>query len=70
MRPHDDPAAMTAEERLREVASILAAGVLRLRSRAALPADLGQHSGPKNLPESGQDCLEVPGKTVLSVHTG
>jgi hypothetical protein len=70
MRPHDDPAAMTADERLREVASILAAGVLRLRSRAALPADPAEHSGPKNPLESGQDRLEVPGKTVLSVHTG
>lgn len=66
MRPHDDPAAMTPDERLRELASILAAGVLRLRSRAALPAD----PGPENLPESGQDCLEVPAETVLSVHTG
>ncbi len=81
MRPHDDPAAMTADERLREVASILAAGILRLRSRAALPDDCltlrplpegeGRGEGaPKNPPESGQDCLEVPGKTVLSIHTG
>jgi hypothetical protein len=36
MRPHDDPATMTADERLREVAGILAAGILRLHSRAAL----------------------------------
>jgi hypothetical protein len=60
MRPHDDPAAMTADERLREVARILAAGILRLRSRAALPADPGQHSGPKNPLESGPGCLELP----------
>jgi hypothetical protein len=70
MRPHDDPAAMTADERLHEVAAILAAGILRLRSRAALPTDPGQDSGPKNLQESGQDCLEVCGETVLSVHRG
>jgi hypothetical protein len=70
MRPHDDPAVMTADERLREVARILAAGILRLRSRAALPANPAQHSGPKNPPESGQGCLELPGETVLSVHTG
>lgn len=69
MRPHDDPAAMTADERLREVARILAAGILRLRSRAALP-DPGKHSGPKNPLESGPGCLEVPAETVLSVHTG
>jgi hypothetical protein len=70
MRPHDDPAAMTADERLREVAAILAAGIPRLRSRAALPADPTEHSGPENPPESGPACLEVPEKTVLSVHAG
>jgi hypothetical protein len=70
MRPHDDPAAMTADERLREVAAILAAGILRFRSRAALPADPGQHCGPKNPLESGPDRLELPDETVLSVHTG
>ena len=70
MRPHDDPAAMTVDERLREVAAILAAGILRLRSRAALPADPGQRPGEKNLPEFDQDCLEVSAETVLSVHRG
>jgi hypothetical protein len=70
MRPHHDPAAMTADERLHEVAAILAAGILRLRSRAALPTDPDQVSGPKNLPESGQGCLEVSGETVLTVHRG
>lgn len=70
MRPHDDPATMTADERLREVAAILAAGILRLRSRAALPADPGKHSGLKNSPESRQDGLEVSAETVLSVHRG
>jgi hypothetical protein len=70
MRPHDDPAAMTADERLREVAAILAAGLLRLRDRSALPAEPGQVPGPENLPETGPDGLEVPAETVLSVHTG
>jgi hypothetical protein len=70
MQPHDDPAAMTADERLREVAAILAGGILRLRSRAALPTNPGQDSSPKKLPESGQDCLEVSAETVLSVHKG
>jgi hypothetical protein len=70
MRPDIDPARMTPDERLREIAAILAAGILRLRSRAALPADSGQHSGPENLPETGPDRLEVPGETVLSVQNG
>ncbi|MCX7702016.1 MAG: hypothetical protein N2039_14160 [Gemmataceae bacterium] len=70
MRPHDDPAALTPDERLRAVAAILAAGVLRLRSRAALPTDADQVRAPENLPETGPNCLEVPPQTVLSVHTG
>jgi hypothetical protein len=70
MRPHDDPARMTADERLREVAAILAAGLLRLRSRAALPIDPGQVPSPENPPETGQDRLEVRPETVLSVHAG
>jgi hypothetical protein len=70
MRPDADPAFMTSEERLREVASIFAAGLLRLRARAALPTDPGQIPEPENLSKSGQDCLEVSPETVLSVHTG
>ncbi|MFL5240589.1 MAG: hypothetical protein ACJ8FY_00650 [Gemmataceae bacterium] len=62
MRPLDDPAAMTAHERLSEVAAILAAGILRLHSRAALPTKPDQ--------DSVQDCLEVPTETVLTVHSG
>jgi hypothetical protein len=70
MRPETDPARMTADQRLREVAAILAAGLLRLRARSALPTDPGQVPGPENLPETGPDRLEVPAETVLSVHTG
>jgi hypothetical protein len=70
MRPHDDPAHMTADERLLKVAAILAAGILRHRSRAALPADSSENSAPKSLPNSGRDCLEVSRETVLTVHTG
>jgi hypothetical protein len=70
MRPETDPARMTADERLREVAAILAAGLFRLRARSALPTNPGQVPGPENLPETGPDCLEVPAETVLSVHTG
>ncbi|GIW90635.1 MAG: hypothetical protein KatS3mg109_1067 [Pirellulaceae bacterium] len=68
MRPEADPACMTAAQRLREVAAIFAAGVLRLHSCVALPAH-AQDSGPEKPPEPGEDCLEVRGKTVLSVHT-
>jgi hypothetical protein len=61
-----DVALLTPDERLREVASILAAGVLRLRQRAALPTD-DARKRPLDLPAAG---LEVSNETVLSVHTG
>lgn len=59
MRPFDDPAELTSDERLSEVAGILAAGILRLHIRAALSPDLAEHSDPQILPEFRQDCLEV-----------
>ena len=61
-----DAALLTPDERLREVASILATGVLRLRQRAALPTVDAQKK-PSELPTAG---LEVHAETVLSVHTG
>lgn len=66
MRPFDDPDHLTSEDRFHEIARVLAAGVLRLRDRA----DPAGHPGPKNPSESGHSCLELPGETVLSVHTG
>ena len=67
MRPTDDPSLLTPDQRLAEVASILATGVLRPHSRVAIPAsDLGR----ENLAESGRGHLELPSKTVLSVHNG
>lgn len=56
------------DDRLREVARILAAGILRLHARAAL---LTQDSDEIILPNSAENSLEVSGQTVLSVlHTG
>ncbi|MGE0769287.1 MAG: hypothetical protein AB7L90_22825 [Hyphomicrobiaceae bacterium] len=66
MRPINDPSFLTPDERRSEVASILAAGVLRLHARAALPGD----PAPEKPPESGLSGLEVPDETVLSVHNG
>jgi hypothetical protein len=65
----NEPDPMTAEERLHAIATILAAGVLRLRALAALP-DRTVLSAPKILTESGPNCLEVPGETRLSVQDG
>src|SRR5687767_6781403 len=41
MRPDLNPSLMTPDERLREVAAVLAAGILRLRDRAGLAPDPG-----------------------------
>ncbi len=66
MRPIDDPTLLTPDQRREEVASILAAGVLRLHARAALsPA-----GSPQKSPELTSQRLEVSDKTVLSVHNG
>ena len=68
MRPIDDPSRLTPDERLSEVASILAAGVLRLRARAALPEEPGDSDDPENPDEGGVSCLEVSAETVFSVN--
>jgi hypothetical protein len=70
MRPDADPAFLTTTERFRELAGILAAGILRLRDRAALPAGSGEHLAPENPEKTGNSCLELSAETVLSVHTG
>lgn len=58
-----DTARPAPDDRFREIAAILAAAVVRLHERAALP----RATNLTNLPFQG---LEVPGETVLSVHTG
>ena len=66
MRPDHDPDAdllfLTPEDRFREAAALLAAGLLRLHARGAASPD-----APNNLPDSSPNCLEVRGETVLSV---
>ncbi len=53
----------TPQERLREVAAILAAGLLRLRTRPGLApgaAVSGQHAAPEKAAESGGNPLASP----------
>lgn len=50
-----DPADMSPEERLDEVASILARGILRLHGRVP-----GHPGSAENLSESSATCLELP----------
>ena len=60
----------TDADRLREIAGLLAAGILRLRCRAALRSEQAISPGPENLPESSLNCLELSDETRLSGHTG
>jgi hypothetical protein len=57
------------EARLREVASIFAAAVMRLHARAALPSAT-ELPAPRILPENAANPLDVSAETRLSVHPG
>lgn len=70
MRPELDPSILTPHDRLREVARLLATGVLRVLDRPAQAATLTDQPAPENLDGETRDCLELPGETVLSVRDG
>ena len=53
----DDPATMTPSQRRREIAAILAGGVLRLRQCRESTHD-SRPSTARKASESGQDCLD------------
>ena len=61
-----DTTRLSPDERLRGAAAILATGVLRLRQRAAVPAEENLEITAKRPPEG----LELSGKTRLSVRVG
>jgi hypothetical protein len=65
----DDPDDISPDQRLRELARILAVGVARLRQRRLLAGEPAEPP-PETAPKSAASCLEVSGETVLSVHTG
>ena len=70
MRPFEDPDLLTPDQRLSEVAGILATGILRLHSRAALTDGESEDPAPKSVEDSASSCLELSAETVLSVHNG
>lgn len=70
MRPFDDSLSMTPDERRAAIARILAAGVLRLHTRAALTPTSTSCPDAENTENPGSQRLEVPDETVLSVHNG
>ena len=69
MRHFVPPSELAPEQRLRELAEILAGGILRLRKQRWLAGRPG-HTPHANSPESPARRLEVLDKTGLSVHVG
>ena len=61
-----DIARTPGEQRLADMAAILAAGILRLRERQSLPVP----KRPENPDDSSPDPLELCGESVLSVIHG
>jgi hypothetical protein len=70
MRPRADSLNLTPDERLREVARILAVGVRRLRTQALVVAGPGVRFDSENPEASSRDCLELSAQPRLSVHGG
>ena len=62
----DETARTPDEQQLVDVASILAAGILRLRERDSLP----ESKQARNPAESSADRLELSGENVLTVVHG
>ena len=69
MRSVDDPASLSPEERLAELASIFAAGVLRLRHQALPDVPTPPPAWSDAAVTSPPRPLEVVSETVLSVTT-
>ena len=59
----DDPAQMTPSQRRREIAAILARGVLRLRQCGEKLAGSGQFRTVEKASESRRDCLDEGAKS-------
>jgi len=64
---HDptDPADMSPEDRLAEIAAILAEGVVRLRRRSGIPATSSPPEISGNPLESGRIGLDLSSKSRL-----
>ena len=66
----DDPAAMSPSQRRREIATILARGVLRLRQCRENTHDSRPSRTARKASESGLDCLDEGAKTSPHVPAG
>jgi len=59
----EDPAEMTPDQRRREIAAILARGVLRLRQCRKNPPGSDPSRTPEKASKSFRDCLDEGAKT-------
>ncbi len=66
----DDTAEMTPPQRRREVAAILARGVLRLRQCNKIPPGSNPFRTPEKASESDRDCLDGGARTSPHVPAG
>lgn len=66
MKSSREPESMTSGQRRREVAAILAQGLLRYRRRAGL----GMPAASSEIHPEAQNCLELPGESRLHVADG
>ena len=67
MRNFDHLIPSTPEECQRELARILATGLLRLRGHLPIPPEVAI---AQNSQDSAPHCLELPPETSVTVHTG
>lgn len=70
MHQNNEADALTPDQRRQEIARILARGVLRLHSRAALAVVAEDPAKSKNLPDSDPIRVDVSRETRLHVHPG
>jgi hypothetical protein len=59
MPRHNDPAELTAEQRLEEIACIFAAALLRQPQRTRAMLATSEHADRNQTKDSGQKALEV-----------
>jgi hypothetical protein len=64
------PNMLTDADRLGEIAGLLAAGILRLRCRAALRTAPAITPASENLPKNSLNNLELSRESRLTVHPG
>jgi hypothetical protein len=67
--PPSVPSDLTPAERTRANARVLAAGLLRLAETAPEPPQSTGNPDAKNLSDLSLNCLELPARARLNVHT-